>query len=97
MAANHSPSSLAYPTPSVAGLKAQWVGKAIEELDCPAAIVDIATIKRNCDAMLATVDKLGTDFRAHVKTYCSPLILLGYTLTSSPVTRFLRTDPLTRH
>lgn len=62
-------SSLLYPTPSEAGLASLYVGKDIAELDGPAAIVDRAIVRRNCDAMLDTVDRLDCFLRAHVKTH----------------------------
>ena len=40
----------------------------LEELDTPAAIVDIATMQRNIDAMQSRMNALGVKFRPHVKT-----------------------------
>lgn len=57
-----------YPNPSE-DVKHLFLGKDIRELEGPAAIVDRAVVKRNCDAMLKTVKELGLGFRAHVKTH----------------------------
>lgn len=40
----------------------------LEELDTPAAIVDIAAMQRNIDAMQSRMNALGVTFRPHVKT-----------------------------
>ncbi|KAF2100077.1 hypothetical protein NA57DRAFT_38502 [Rhizodiscina lignyota] len=58
-----------YPMPSQAALQSQFVGKRIEDLTGPAAILDVAVARNNCSAMLKTVDKLKCHFRAHVKTH----------------------------
>ena len=41
----------------------------IPELDGPAAIVDVAIVRRNCELMLSCTEALGVGFRAHVKTH----------------------------
>ena len=59
-----------YPKPTEEGLKLQYVGKRLSQLPTPAAVIDIAAVRRNCDAMLAAVEKIGgLDFRPHVKTH----------------------------
>ncbi len=63
------PAGMLYPTPSPAALQAEFVGKKIEDLNGPAAIVDIAIARRNCNAMTTTIDSLTCQFRAHVKTH----------------------------
>ena len=63
------PAGMLYPMPSPAALQAEFAGKKIEELNGPAAIVDVAIARRNCNAMLKTVDKLKCRLRAHVKTH----------------------------
>jgi D-serine deaminase-like pyridoxal phosphate-dependent protein len=50
-------------------LAEQFVGKHIHEIQTPAAILDVAVIKRNCTRMLETTRALGVQFRAHVKTH----------------------------
>lgn len=64
------PNSYHYPAPSEEGLKLQYVGKRLSELPTPAAVIDVAGVRRNCDAMLAAIEDIGMlDFRAHVKTH----------------------------
>ncbi|CAK1359417.1 D-serine dehydratase [Cercospora beticola] len=64
-----TPTSFLYPTPSAAALKLQFVGKEIKDIQAPAAILDVAVIRRNCKLMLDTAEKLNVGFRAHVKTH----------------------------
>ena len=71
MTASMSTLSL-YPSPSEAALKNQYVGKQIQDMPAPAAIIDAAVVRRNCKLMLNTVEKLGVGFRAHVKTHKVP-------------------------
>ena len=58
-----------YPSPSEAALKLQFVGKTFQEIPTPAAIIDVAIVRRNCQLMLETAEHLGVGFRAHVKTH----------------------------
>ncbi|CAK4030699.1 Hypothetical predicted protein [Lecanosticta acicola] len=58
-----------YPQPSAANLKLQFLGKQIREIQAPAAILDVAVIRRNCRLMLESCEKLGVGFRTHVKTH----------------------------
>ena len=58
-----------YPTPSKAALQLQYIGKTIADAQAPAAVIDVAVVRRNCKLMLDAVGKLGVDFRAHVKTH----------------------------
>ena len=60
---------LHYPTPSSAALQLQFVGKNINDVAAPAAVIDAAVVRRNCKLMLETASKLGLGFRAHVKTH----------------------------
>ena len=60
---------LLYPGPSEAALQVQYVGKTIQDVQAPAALIDLAVVKRNCRLMLETSEKLGVAFRAHVKTH----------------------------
>ncbi len=66
---DYYPSSWYYPTPPPAALKTLLVGKKLELLATPAAVIDRAKVKRNCDAMLHAVRELQIGFRAHVKTH----------------------------
>jgi D-serine deaminase-like pyridoxal phosphate-dependent protein len=45
------------------------VGAPINDIEAPAAIFDLAIIKKNCEAMLDAKNALGVHFRAHVKTH----------------------------
>lgn len=63
------PSSLLYQAPPDAALKAQYVGQRLENIQAPAAIIDLATVKKNCKLMLEAADSLKVQFRAHVKTH----------------------------
>lgn len=57
------------PIPPVDELKKRFVGKAIQDLPPPSAILDIAKVKHNAKLMLDAVHELGFSFRAHVKTH----------------------------
>jgi D-serine deaminase-like pyridoxal phosphate-dependent protein len=50
------------PLPSKAELVQQFVGKSLHDIPLPAAILDIAAVKRNCKRMLDAVEALGFDF-----------------------------------
>lgn len=63
------PAPSQHPTPSLAALQLQYIGKNISEVAAPAAIVDAAVVRRNCKLMLETASELGLGFRAHVKTH----------------------------
>ena len=67
-----------YPSVSAAALKLQYVGKQIKDGPAPAAIIDRAVVRRNCNLMLEAAQKLSVGFRAHVKTHKVILFLLGY-------------------
>ncbi|KAI5361206.1 Putative alanine racemase, D-serine dehydratase-like domain, PLP-binding barrel [Septoria linicola] len=64
-----SPTSFLYPSPSPAALKLQFVGKRLQDVQAPAAVLDVAVVRRNCKLMLDTAAKLNVGFRAHVKTH----------------------------
>lgn len=63
------PAPILYPSPSEAALKSHYVGKQVKDVQAPAAIIDRAVVRRNCKLMLEAAEKLGVDFRAHVKTH----------------------------
>lgn len=50
-------------------LKAHYNGTKIADLPTPAAILDAAIVRRNCQLMLDTASKLDISFRAHIKTH----------------------------
>lgn len=72
-----------YPNPSEAAVKLQYMGRSIVDVQAPAAIIDVAVVRRNCKLMLEAVDKLGVDFRAHVKTHKVRVEWLSYSRESS--------------
>lgn len=64
------PASMMFPIPSEAALQQLYIGKRLADLEnLPAAIVDVAVVRKNCDRMLALTEKLGMGFRAHIKTH----------------------------
>ena len=63
------PAPILYPSPSEAALKSYFVGRQVKDVQAPAAIIDVAVVKRNCEYMLEAAEKLGVGFRAHVKTH----------------------------
>ncbi|KAK2750361.1 hypothetical protein FQN57_003841 [Myotisia sp. PD_48] len=52
-----------------ADVKSQYVGRLLQDIDGPLAVIDRVVAKRNCQVMLDTADELGVLFRAHVKTH----------------------------
>jgi len=58
-----------YPVPSKASLVQQFVGKSLKEIPLPAAVLDLAVLKRNCTRMLDAVDKLGFALRFQVNSH----------------------------
>ncbi|MCJ1281875.1 hypothetical protein MMC26_001198 [Xylographa opegraphella] len=58
-----------YESSSKERLKAMLVGKELEQIPAPAAVVDRAVVRRNCSQMLAACDALGVSFRPHIKTH----------------------------
>jgi D-serine deaminase-like pyridoxal phosphate-dependent protein len=46
-----------------------YVGKSIRDVPMPAAVLDVAVARQNCDRMLAACKSLGLSWRAHVKTH----------------------------
>lgn len=45
------------------------MGQRLQDIPTPAAVIDLAKARKNCDLMLDSVRKLGVKFRAHVKTH----------------------------
>lgn len=54
---------------SQAELQKLYIGKDISDVPKPAAILDVAIIRRHCETMLHTVKALNVGFRAHVKSH----------------------------
>lgn len=61
--------SQTYPLPSRDALTKLYVGQSLSDVGIPAAILDVAKIKKNCTLMLNAVKDLEVSFRAHVKTH----------------------------
>lgn len=59
----------AYPPPPVDLLRQSFVGRDVRDIDGPAAVIDVAVVRKNCDVMLKAIGSLGLGFRAHVKTH----------------------------
>ena len=57
------------PIPSQAILHEAFVGKRLENVPTPAAVLDKAVIQRNCLQMLKACEALQVGFRPHVKTH----------------------------
>lgn len=65
-----------YPTSPKEALAKDFVGKSIRDVPTPAAVLNVAAARRNCERMLEAVKKLGLGWRAHIKTHkVSPLQL----------------------
>ncbi len=54
---------------SKAALKERFVGKTLEEVETPAAVLDLAKLEVNCQRMLDAAAKLNISWRAHIKTH----------------------------
>ncbi|KAM3545898.1 hypothetical protein ARSEF1564_001179 [Beauveria bassiana] len=50
-------------------LVAEYVGKSIRNVPTPAAIINVAAVRRNCSRMLDACKSLNLGWRAHVKTH----------------------------
>lgn len=57
------------PLPSQAELRKAFVGKKLEDVPTPAAVLDKAVVRRNCLQMLSACGALQVGLRPHVKTH----------------------------
>lgn len=55
--------------PSREDLCQAFVGRKLRDVPAPAAILDRAVVRRNCDRMLGACRDLKVGFRAHTKTH----------------------------
>ncbi|CAM1504548.1 Fc.00g021390.m01.CDS01 [Cosmosporella sp. VM-42] len=62
-------STVFYPPSPKDALRALYLGKSIREVPTPAAIINVAAVRRNCERMLSACESLGLEWRAHVKTH----------------------------
>ncbi|ANB11632.1 D-serine ammonia-lyase DSD1 [Sugiyamaella lignohabitans] len=70
-------SSAFHPSPDVAALRKQYVGKTLADIPTPAFIVNRKVMKKNCDTMLQRAANMKAAFRAHVKTHkCDEGVIL---------------------
>ncbi|KAL7923297.1 putative serine dehydratase domain-containing protein [Trichoderma austrokoningii] len=58
-----------YPTSPKEALVQQFVGKSIGDVPTPAAVMNVAAARRNCERMLEAAKRLDLGWRAHVKTH----------------------------
>jgi D-serine deaminase-like pyridoxal phosphate-dependent protein len=61
--------TLLYPRAPKEELVKQFVGKSIEDVATPAAMLDLSQVRRNCNRMLSACESLGFGWRAHIKTH----------------------------
>ncbi|KGO72774.1 Alanine racemase, N-terminal [Penicillium italicum] len=61
-------------TPSQEDLQQFYIGKDIGDVPKPAAVLDVAIIRRHCETMLRTIKTLDVGFRVHVKSHKTPEI-----------------------
>lgn len=62
-------SSTEFPLSPRDTLIRSYQGRSIRDVPVPAAVIDVAKVKANCQAMLDAVEQIGVSFRAHVKTH----------------------------
>ncbi|KAL8840751.1 MAG: hypothetical protein Q9170_001189 [Blastenia crenularia] len=58
-----------YPTPARTEILENYLGKKLQDVSTPTAVVDRAIVRRNCEQMLQACRALGCSFRPHVKTH----------------------------
>ncbi|KAJ5247220.1 hypothetical protein N7468_002203 [Penicillium chermesinum] len=75
--------------PSKEELTKFYVGKDIADVPKPAAVLDVAIIRRHCARMKHTVKALDVGFRAHVKTHKTLELAELQADTSSPEAKFI--------
>ncbi|TGO30556.1 hypothetical protein BPAE_0004g00110 [Botrytis paeoniae] len=57
------------PSASKEELVKEYVGKSLHDVPCPAVVLDISKLRKNCTDMLETVNSLKCGWRAHIKTH----------------------------
>jgi D-serine deaminase-like pyridoxal phosphate-dependent protein len=58
-----------YPLAEAEELKKQFVRKSLKQIVTPAAVLDLAKVRKNCEFMLNAVNTLKFGWRAHIKTH----------------------------
>lgn len=57
------------PSASKEDLVKEYVGKSLHDVSCPAVVLDLSILRKNCTGMLETVNSLNCGWRAHIKTH----------------------------
>ncbi|KAL7010337.1 hypothetical protein EMMF5_000360 [Cystobasidiomycetes sp. EMM_F5] len=60
------------PTPNKDALLQLFKGKNVSQIQTPHLVIDRSIYVQNCQRMQKSVEKLGWDFRAHIKTHKTP-------------------------
>ena len=50
-------------------VKAPYLGKTLHDVSTPSAVLDLAKLEVNCQRMLDATERLGLEWRAHIKTH----------------------------
>ena len=58
-----------FPCPSKDDLQKTFVGKRLNDVPTPAAVLDRAVVERNCRQMLEACRLLDVELRPHIKTH----------------------------
>lgn len=70
------------PLPQHAALREAFIGKNLQDVLTPAAVLDKAVVQRNCLQMLDACEALQVGFRPHVKThkvyFCTVFAVIQY-------------------
>ena len=74
-----------FPLPSYKALCEAFIGKDLKDVPNPAAVLDLAVVKRNCLQMLKACETLQVAFRPHVKTH---KVLLSASLVTCSVSTY---------
>ncbi|KAM0140894.1 hypothetical protein ACHAP3_002576 [Botrytis cinerea] len=57
------------PSASKEDLVKEYVGKSLHDVSCPAVVLDLSILRKNCTGMLEAVNSLDCGWRAHIKTH----------------------------
>lgn len=58
-----------FPTAQKDELARHFLGKSIHDVPTPAAVLDVASARVNCERMLSACHSLNLAWRAHIKTH----------------------------
>lgn len=62
-------SSISLFPPSPKDELSGYIGKSINDVHTPAAVINVAAVRRNCQRMLEACKALNLGWRAHIKTH----------------------------